>query len=418
MLLRLRQRIEANCAQHGLLYPWWVPATCLAGQLVCVGVALALRHAWWPPDPLLLTIPLVAATPLAILTRRRWPPWWLDGIGTVIAALWLMWNPVDDTSVDLAPTLLALLTAEATARDGVRPGTCVGLVGVGALMATAAGPGVHAVAIYLLELVLGFVVGAMLRWQMRALRAERDARERAWAQATLSERQRIAREIHDLVAHSLSVTLLHLTGARRALRDVAEEVGGGTGAAGLGEVDEALLEAERIGRRAMADIRRTVSTLGSDLQPASPYALPDAGGIEALVGEAERAGLAVRYRETGDPGSVPDAIGLGLYRIAQESLANIAKHARSGRTIVRLAVRDGEARLTVRNQCAGPPRADGVGSGLPGMRARAAQLGADLRVGPDAGYWIVDVRAPIPGGPEEARCPLRAISSNASGSAR
>ena len=151
----------------------------------------------------------------------------------------------------------------------------------------------------------------MLRWQMRALAAERSERERERERATLAERQRIAREIHDLVAHSLSVTMLHVTGAKQALvedHDVDDAVA-------------ALSDAEQVGRQAMAEIRRTVGVLATE--PTGAHPLPCAEDIDALVAQVRDAGLPVDYRSRGDldpaqpgdrSGHVPDPPGVAHQR--------------------------------------------------------------------------------------------------------
>lgn len=394
MVGKLRQRIEANCLAHGLLYPWWVPLAGFTGQVTVVVIALFLRDALWTPQPITLALALVLVAPFVQLGLGRWLPWPLDALGAVVAATWLMWQLPDSghsVLLDAAPGLLAFVTAETTARDGLRPGALVGGLSFVLIGFANAGPGVVAAPVHFLDIVLGLVIGAMLLWQMRALAAERRAREKAWEQATAAERNRIAREIHDLVAHSLSVTLLHITGARHALRDVGE--GEGDAADTVDEVDAALADAERVGRRAMADIRRTVSAIADGPEPRQ--SLPSAGDIAALVGELDAAGLDVEYDESGDPAALPDAAGLGLYRIAQESLANVAKHAPGNVARVRLAFARGGARLTVSNPLAGvaPRRTTGdVGSGLAGMHARAEQLGATLTAGPSGEDWVVDVR--------------------------
>ncbi len=396
MVARLRRRIEEKCQVRGLLYPWWVPLTCFVGQLVCVLLALGFRGELWPIGPLHLTLLLVAASPVIQIGVGRWLPWYLDGLGPLLAAAWLLAVPASPAvgPMDAAPALLMFGTAEATARDGIRQGAAVGvissaLIGFAGLRWDLTGAGVH-----VLTVLLGYVVGAMLLWQMRALAAERAARERAWEQATMAERQRIAREIHDLVAHSLSVTLLHLTGARHALSDLRD---GGDVAETAEEVDGALADAERVGRQAMTDIRRTVSAVADG--PAQTHALPGAENLGALVAELADAGLAVTYDETGDPSALPTAAGLGLYRIAQESLANVAKHAATGAARVRFEVGERGARLEVRSELVGSDRllgrrAVGTGSGLAGMRARATQLGATLTAGPRGEEWVVDVRLP------------------------
>lgn len=391
MLRWLRAGIESNLDRHQILYPWWVPLASHLGQVTAVVTSLALRDALWPLDPLLVCLPLVMVSPLVQFTTHHWLPWWVDVTGSVLAAALLLSRP-NDGVLDLAPVLLALATAEITARDGLREGLAVAAIGQVVLIAAAVGPGLDGAPLYTFELLLGFVIGAMLLWQMRALVAERRAREQAWDQATTAERERIAREIHDLVAHSLSISLLQVTGARRALRDV-----GGTGspqetAEAVAEVDAALADAEQVGRRAMADIRRTVSVLANGA--AERHALPGATDIAALVREMSGAGLEVEYDEQGDPATLPDATGLGLYRIAQESLANVARHGGTGaRARVRFRVGGSGAHLRITNPLpAGRPRPDGLGSGLAGMQARAAQLGARLEAGPTGGDWVVDVR--------------------------
>jgi signal transduction histidine kinase len=399
-------RIERTCADHGLLFPWWVPATCFVGEIVCVGIALVLRDAWWPPELLTLTLAVVALPMILQFGLLVSLPWWLDALGALVAAGWLLAVPVasDLGALDAAPALLMFVTAEIVARDGLRQGAVVGLVSMAMIAAAAAWSDLAGSPVHLLTVLLGYVVGAMLRWQMRALAAEREAREQAWQQATLAERQRIAREIHDLVAHSLSVTLLHLTGARHALRDLSSagavdgaSAGAVDGAATAAEVDAALADAEQVGRQAMSEIRRTVSTLADG--PAPAHALPGAEGIGALVHQLGDAGLTVTYDETGDPASLPAAVGLGLYRIAQESLSNVAKHAATSTAQVRFAVDESGARLEVRNRLVGSDallgrRSRADGSGLAGMQARAEQLGARLTAGPRDGEWLVRVEVP------------------------
>lgn len=393
MLRAVRDRIEANCLDHGVLYPWWVPIIGVVAQVAGVLIALDQRAALWPLDPLVLTLALVLASPVAQLGFRLWVPWWVDCLGAVVATGWLLSvAPTYDTlgPVDAAPAVLAFAIAETTARDGLRPGFVVSGVAYALLGLAALGPGIVGFPVYAIMLEVGFIVGAMLLWQMRELVSEREQREATWQQATTAERERIAREIHDLVAHSLSVTLLHITGARHALADVTN--GAAPADDAVREADAALADAEQIGRRAMADIRRTVS--GMTEAPASRQSLPGAADIAALVREVDQAGLRVEYDENGDLAQLAPTTGLGLYRIAQESLANVAKHAPGSTARVSLSVGRGSARLLVRNRLDGVRgrRGDGRGSGLAGMHARAAQLGATLSAGTEGDEWVVDVR--------------------------
>ncbi|HEX2895289.1 MAG TPA: histidine kinase [Marmoricola sp.] len=392
----LRARIEANIAAHGLAYPWWVPLTSTLGQLACVVIALFLRHAVWPPQLIVLAVVLVLWPSVLQLGLARLVPWWIELASVVAAAVWLLADPVagpgtTTLTVDTAPALLALVTAEAVAREGVRLGIAAGALSLVLVAVAADADKLTGGPVHMVDVLLGFVIGGMLRAQMRALTAERAARAGERERATLAERQRIAREIHDLVAHSLSVTLLHITGARHALRDADEH---DTAGFDVAEVDAALSDAERVGRQAMADIRQTVSTLTDG--PAATRALPGAADISALVQQMRQAGMPVEYDEDGDPGLLAHGTGLGLYRIAQESLTNVAKHAPSATARVRLSVTSRRARLSVRNVLPVPAAGDGSsGSGLAGMRARAEQLGATLVAGPTDTDWAVDVRVPL-----------------------
>ncbi|MEV0245814.1 histidine kinase [Nocardia sp. NPDC050712] len=237
---------------------------------------------------------------------------------------------------------------------------------------------------YLLGLALGWMVGVMLQYQRKFLYRERESQQILAIQAADEERRRIAREVHDVIAHSLSITLLHLTGARHALqtdRDVDEAV-------------SALVDAERLGRQAMADIRRTVGLL--DARPSNPVPEPGIGDIESLVGDCVRAGLDIRYAGPEDLSAVTAAVGLALYRISQESLANVAKHAPGARTSVLLRVDAATAALTVCNTLPGdaaPQR--GKGMGLTGMRQRAELLGGRMAAGPTGEIWTVQVEFPL-----------------------
>ncbi len=176
LLRAVRDRIEANCLPRGILYPWWVPVISFGGQLACVVMALFLRDALWTPDLLILTIPLVLVAPVVQLGFGRWLPWWLDSLPALVAAGWLISVAPDlgTAPIDAAPGLLAFVVAEITARDGLRPGIAVGGFAYGILAAGAVfGPGVVGVPVHAILLEIGFVVGAMLLWQMRALVAER-----------------------------------------------------------------------------------------------------------------------------------------------------------------------------------------------------------------------------------------------------
>jgi signal transduction histidine kinase len=221
--------------------------------------------------------------------------------------------------------------------------------------------------------------------------AQQQAQAQLAEHAAADERRRIAREVHDVIAHSLSITLLHVTGARRGLqqdRDIDDAV-------------EALEQAEQLGRQAMADIRRTVGLLDS----AGPLRIapePTVDDISDLVDDFARAGLQIDFGVDGPFDRVSAAVGLALYRITQESLANIAKHSPDSHSTVSLAISRTAATLTVANRLpvAVAAAAASEGRGVRGMRQRVQLLGGTIGIGPSEDGW--QVRAVVPLGDTEA----------------
>jgi signal transduction histidine kinase len=391
----MRDRYEEKCARHGLAYPWWIALIGGGGQVVCVVAAVAQRGLLTPPALAAVTI-LIAAVPQVIQSGiRPWVPWWVDTVFVLAAVGWLMTIPFQASGPEnLAPAAAIFLAASVVATDGVRAGLVATAASVAVvLVGDRYGDRDPSIDVYVIEILAGFVIGYMLRWQMRALEAERRERAQERQRATLAERQRIAREIHDLVAHSLSVTMLHVTGAKQALvedHDVDDAVA-------------ALTDAEQVGRQAMAEIRRTVSVLATEPTGANP--LPAAEDIDALVAQVRDAGLPVDYVARGDLTRLSPAAGLGIYRILQESLTNVAKHAPGETAEVRVDVGRARASLRVRNRRNGRT-INGDGSGTSGMASRAEQIGGTFRVGPDESdprQWLVELAVPV----DDAHCVRR-----------
>lgn len=249
---------------------------------------------------------------------------------------------------------------------------------------------------------LGWGFGISFSWlamlalatQRQILAELRAAQADLAQQSAAAERQRIARDIHDVVAHSLAITMLRLTGARHILaRDPARAA-------------EALAQAEHLGRQSLADIRRTVGLLSTTddrngrSRDVAPAPLPGVGDLADLVAGYAGAGLDVTLAVDGDSTSIPPAVGLDLYRIAQEALANVVKHAPAAQANVHLMIGPHDARLRVRNTASrldASPLASVTGSGLGliGMRQRATLLDGTLSSGPSAGGWLVDCAVPL-----------------------
>jgi signal transduction histidine kinase len=391
------RRIEATSLEHGVAYPWWMPVLCKSGQVLAAFAAFVQRDrlvSWQCALALaFLVVPVVIE-----VRSNRWLPAWPRVISHALAFGMLVITPITSgPTVDAAIIVLGLVAADFAARDGAGVGLIVAVLAAAAVPLLSALPDTNARVLSVLAVGLGVEAGFMVRWGARAVFTERQARAEAYERATLAERDRIAREIHDLVAHSLSVTMLQVTAARRILDDLTDS--GGTSCAKCskeGDIREAvgaLGDAERIGRQAMADIRQTVSGMA---EPGERRPLPTADDLPLLVGEFRAAGQSVDLAVSGDLSRLTGPVGLGLYRVAQESLANVVKHATDSTAEVELEVTARQARLTVRNPVdAVRLPADNLGSGLAGMRARIEQLGGRLTAGRGGQSWIVQAVVPM-----------------------
>lgn len=366
-------------------WPWWLPLAFGGTTIAAAVIVLVQRDALFPPT-LATLAGLVIITPCLVDFTGWMLPRPIYGI-TVLAgvAALAVWQPVE---VDLSVLLLYLMVGEVAAIAGMALSVTTAVVSAALIVVLDLNDAVGGPWIWAIGIAVCWQVGLTLRVFQQALIRERELRVERTAQAALAERQRIAREVHDVVGHSLSVTMLHVTAARHALTsdgDVAEAV-------------DALSEAEQVGRQAMSDIRRTVGLLTATTGPAD--AMPGAADIPALLDDLTAAGADVTYRIHGDVGAVPAADGLGLYRIVQESLANVVKHAPGARVVAELDLLAEPARLTIRNTLpAGPvepalgPAANG-GAGLPGMRQRAELLDGRLTAGPEDDEWLVSLTFP------------------------
>ena len=203
-----------------------------------------------------------------------------------------------------------------------------------------------------------------------------DATQRALTdQAVAEERRRIARELHDVVAHHVSVMGVLATGSRRMLnRDPAA-------------ADEALATIEETGRTALREMRRLLTVLRTEAEPAGELApQPGLPGIEGLVEQMREAGLPAGLTVEGVPGTLDSGITLTVYRIVQEALTNALKHAGAATVEVRLVFAPNELVVEVCDTGRGPPLGAGaVGHGLLGMRERVMLYGGTLRTGPRPG---------------------------------
>ncbi|RAS68187.1 signal transduction histidine kinase [Lentzea atacamensis] len=238
---------------------------------------------------------------------------------------------------------------------------------------------------------MGEFVGARRAYQseleqrLKLLETERDQQAKI---AVGEERSRIARELHDVVAHAVSVMIVHADGAAYTIRSQPEVA------------ENAVRTIAETGRLALTEMRRLLGVLRSEDAETQWAPQPDARGVVELAENARAAGVPVRLEITGDVDDLPAGVGLSIYRIVQEALTNTIKHASAGSTaLVRLARTPEELRLEVIDNGFGTPH-DVVkvsgGNGLIGMRERAAVLGGEFEAGPNpGGGWRVRASFPL-----------------------
>jgi signal transduction histidine kinase len=378
--------------------PLWADAG-LAAAAVLVEVVLTLLgppELW--PDRILpaLAWSAVCAAPLAL--RRVALPMAVGGALATLAVPALL---------DLAPLTQSItfigLTYSAAASRPIRTAavtTCVLWLPVAVVNILAPMPPgpfnispPYAVVNNTLIALVSFFVGRTVHARRAATEVLRErartaeVSQRALAeQAVADERRRIARELHDVVAHHVSVMGVLATGARRVLRR------------DLDTADEALGTIEDTSRTTLREMRRLLDILRTEAEPAADLVpQPGLAAITALVDQVREAGLPVTLRVDGTPVELDPGVALTVYRIVQEGLTNALKHAGSATAVVRLAFDSAALTVEVVDTGRGPqPGADRVGHGLVGMRERVALYGGTLHIGPrPGGGYRVQARMPM-----------------------
>jgi len=334
---------------------------------------------------------LVALVLAPWLARVVWPR--LPGLPLALAVVALVtWLVVLDDDA-FAFFFLPLLVGNTTATEGVTAGLVAALAAAAAPLAVQLLYGGFPEWAYwsvpnLAAPVIGTLIG-----RLDQLARDLEAAQGALVeQSAAEELRRIAREMHDVIAHTLSVTLLNLTGARRALGEAHPEA------------SAALRTAEELGRQSLGDLRRTVGLLGEPAGAGGAAPLPAATDLPGLVDAYRSGGMEVGVLVEGDLSQVAPATGLELYRIAQEALANVVKHASGATADLTVLVEPDQVVLVVSNTASNghvaPASGEGGGSGIAGMRERAELLSGTLSAGPGDSGWTVECRLPIaPTGP-------------------
>jgi len=350
-----------------------------------------------PTTSLWLSVPAMAALVLPLLAYRRYPfaaaaSYWVIGIGVTL---------VDGTLIPYVDSLSVVGLAAAfllgNLRDARQAWLGLALLTTSLLLIVHYIPGEQSPNLYVfltIRYVAAWIAGYALRARseqveeavVRAARAEheRESAESAARVAVAEERSRIARELHDVVAHAVSVMVLQVGAVRHKLPE------------SMTEDSEALRRVERAGRTALAEMRRLLAAMRPDGDEAELVPQPGLDGLDSLLAEVGRAGLPVELHLEGDPYPLPRGLDLSAYRIVQEGLTNVLKHAGASDADVVVRYRPDEVEIEVRDNGNGRAGGDGMGHGLVGIRERVKIYGGEMSAGPapDGGF-VLSARLPV-----------------------
>jgi signal transduction histidine kinase len=378
-----------------LVRRYWFDALVVVGAIAGALEIAAGRNESDAPDlPLALSMPVEAALTLVLLVRRRFPFAAPAGMLVAGAALSFIdgrlipYTAAGFLAALAACFLLGMLTERRQAFVGLAIANAAVLIIVGNDPESAAGDFVFIPLLFSAVWLVAFGFGRKLEQareaEERAARLEREREEEARA-AVAEERARIARELHDVVGHSVSVMTVQASGVRRLLRPDQERE------------REALLVVEQAGREALAEMRRLVGVLRRPEEAPALAPQPSLQHLDRLVDQAREAGLPVELRVEGEAAQLPAGLDLTAYRLVQEGLTNAIKHANATRAEVVVRYGEGQVELVVSDDGSGTSDgdADSGGHGLVGMRERVAVYGGELEAGqrPEGGYAL---RARLP----------------------
>jgi signal transduction histidine kinase len=339
------------------------------------------------PEPLVLFVAFVLLQTLPLAVRRYRP----RAVFAVTLGAALGTTVLTDSPTLPAGVVVALYTvaAHCDRKTALRAALATGVLLVPALLVSPrGGDGAALVIPASLLLAIGWVLGDNLRTRRAYLRevedkAERLEREREenTRRAAADEQARIARELHDVIAHNVSVMVVQAAAAG----DVFDSQ--------PAKAREALASIEHTGREALTELRRLLGAVRAD---DGKVPQPGLGSLPALLDQVRAAGLDVDFRTQGEHRQVPLGIDLSAYRIVQEALTNTLKHAAASHAQVVLRYSDEELAVDVIDDGRGTTQNGDAGHGLIGMRERVALYDGDLIAGPRAeGGYAVSARFPL-----------------------
>jgi len=388
----------------GVRRDWRPPLSDAALALVFLVVAQvdvwAPHLAVWGDDAVAGSRPLnallLAAVAVPVAWRRRAPLAAVTVLGAAVTVQALLPGVAPIGLLLLGPVLTTLYSVAAY---GGRTRSWAGLAVVAAATAVhdltdpAYRADLEATSWWWLVLVVGWLIGRYTGSRRSAAQLERRARaleeERRQAEtAVQEERARIARELHDVVAHSVSVVAIQ-AGAAQAVLD-----------ADPGRAREPLDAIEATARNALAELRRLLGVLRPAEEEPRLGPQPGIADLPAVAAQVSAAGLPVDVVVQGEPAPLPAGLQLAVHRIVQEALTNALRHSGATRVRVTVAYRPAHLEVTVADDGGGGPTRRPGGHGIVGMRERVALYGGELHVGPgEHGGFVVSAVLPRDGGP-------------------
>jgi signal transduction histidine kinase len=326
---------------------------------------------------------------VALALRRRAPllMWTLMWAGVALQDLVTRQSPQNLASALVLFAGAYALGAYASVRRaavGLAISAVLILVPEGVLLAFSRHPSGVTLSLFSIPLLACWLVGVVVRArrQSAGIAARNAALQRQAEQAAAAERARIARELHDIVAHHLSVVVLQAAGARASGKPAGP----------------ALEKIENSARHALADTRRLLGVLREGGEHSGLTPQPGISDLDALADTVRAGGLPVNLVIDGDLAGLPAAVDVSVYRIVQEALTNVLKHAGPARADVRIGCVKDAVTIEVTDNGTGVPasQAPAGGHGLAGMRERVAVFAGELRAGPrpDGGF-AVHARLPL-----------------------
>jgi signal transduction histidine kinase len=340
-------------------------------------------------------VPAAAICVLPLLFRRRFP-------FAAPAAVWILGPACSFIDGRLTANTFTIYMAGLAAafllgnlRDGVAAAIGLAITVVGSAIVVYNevdrnnGDFIFIPAVFAIAWLAGFALRAREAQaadaEQRAIHAERE-RESAARVAVAEERARITRELHDIVAHSLSVMVLQVGAVRHKLP------------ATMPEDREALIAVEQTGRSALAEMRRLLGALHDDGPDVALAPQPGLDELDALAERVGRAGLPVQVHVEGTSYALPRAIDLSAYRIIQEGLTNSLKHAHAQHAKVTVSYGADRLAIEVRDDGVGASDSDGLGRGLVGVRERVKIYGGEMTAGASpGGGFVLTARLPVEG---------------------